>query len=191
MDRPGGALSLAVAVAAVVLAIGLMLVLQPDAGPPVDPGAAVEAPRSDPATVQSPYSTPAAPRPYEIRPDGTIGPVPFREAAPAPRVPKDYVFTSDARGVTSAALSRREDIVTCVTSYWSRSGGERGFGGRFTLEIAVEPEGDGTVVSTNVMNGPPDDALDDCVSAAMADAKFEQPPHRVVVRWPVPLPDDE
>ena len=190
MERPAGAWSLAVAVAGVLLAIALMLVLQPDAGAPVAPPQPVVEPRPEATAVENPYSTPVAPRPYQIGPDGKIGPVPFRQADPAPKVARDYVFQSDARGMTSAALSRRQDIVNCVTSYWSRSG-ERGFDGRFTLEIAIEPEGAGTIVSTNVLNGPPDDTVDDCVSAAMADARFEQPAHRVMVRWPVPLPDEE
>jgi hypothetical protein len=162
------------------------------------PQAEIEAP--GPRAV---FSTPAPPAPgqpprppveYWIGPDGKPGPKPGAFRTPATDatagIDPNQLFPADGKGVISAAIARRAEVVGCLESYRRRAGladDDPGFTGRFTLEITVQPEEGQSVVSTVVMNGPEDDGLDDCVNGAMATARIAPTEHPVRVRWSVPL----
>lgn len=182
-----------VALLAALAGVGLMLALSPRTGEPPAPEAAVEelAPSTQIVTSPTPPQFRPTPVPYEVRADGTAGPV-FREPTQSENAGLDpnQEFAADAKGVTTAAISRRGEITRCLKEYWGRAG-ERGYGGRFTLEITVDPADDGGAdVSTEVVNGPEDQTVRDCVSAALDGARFATPEHRVMVRWPVPMAED-
>lgn len=186
----------AVAAAAVVLALVVMSAMAPDSGPAV-------APPSTPAPRATTAGSPPPPPPTRTvrlgaaddHQDGDLSPDDgFDEAAagltrlPEPPKPPDpnQVFTADLQGLAGAAVSRREGLVKCIHSYQDATG-DQGYDGRFTIKITVSPDGDRGAVSTDVVNGPDDAELYQCLDRVMGDAKFEAPDHPTSVMWPIPL----
>ncbi|MEQ1569837.1 MAG: hypothetical protein ABMA64_29645 [Myxococcota bacterium] len=93
------------------------------------------------------------------------------------------------RGLASAAVTRRDDMVRCIRSFEQRGGEVPD--GRFTIKVTVSP-GDGAgVVSTEVVNGSDDVTLGDCLQLTMEDVKFASPEHDFSMMWPIPLPSGD
>lgn len=166
-----------VSAVALALAVGLALGLAPDTGPdPVPPLIArPPAPRTPLEDAPIAELHPAV-EPPQVRPV---------LRAPAPPDPAT-VHPADARGLASAAMSRRPRLVECWEDYLDRVGDAPG---RFTVEVTVRPDGEVEAAATNA---PDDGPLADCVQQAMDDARFERPEEgSVSVLVPVPLPAPE
>jgi hypothetical protein len=172
-DRALPLLGLAVVVVALVSALAWWSA--PDTGAPLAAG-----PRPRPAAPRAPepqvVRTPTAPPPDA---DDT------GDAAPEPAVVHDLTKVYDARtGFTEALVARTDRLATCWTAFVARA--DPGPAGRFTVELVVTGDGTNARVETNVVNEDVDADLEDCVSAAMADATFA--PLTGVHRWVMPVP---
>lgn len=178
---------------AIVGAAGAVLAVlwmqAPDTGPPV----AAAPPPSAPSPAARRPALPVAVRPAGLPTEDLVdelpsGP-PVRRPAPLPPIDPDQVFSPELRGVASAAVSRRELFQAC----WDRYGPstpDPGYDGRLTVQITVSPAGDHGEVHTEVLNGPPEPAFQDCMAEVLADARFEAPDHDVSMIWPVPIVTD-
>lgn len=193
---------LAVVVGAVALGLALSGWLAPDVGPAVSLRA--PPPPSDAPPTPADLTPPArALTRHPPRPDGweivefseedgdpEAGALPFgRQVEPPPPVDPDQEFAPDLRGLASAAVTRRDDMVRCIRSFEQRGGEVPD--GRFTIKVTVSP-GDGAgVVSTEVVNGSDDVTLGDCLQLTMEDVKFASPEHDFSMMWPIPLPSGD
>ncbi len=163
---------------ALAVAAGTAVFGRPDTGAPL----ARPAPARTAPEVPSPRPgrpTPAARPPPEPVDD------PDDEVPDLPPEPFDLNRVYDAeRGHAEALVARTDRLAACWSGYVGRNGAPAR--GRFTVELVVSGDGERSTTEANVVNEDVDDELQDCVSAAMADARFE--PVVGVHRWVMPVP---
>jgi hypothetical protein len=127
-----------------------------------------------------PPRPPTAPRDDVARAERAPLPAPPRRATAPAAIPAGPY---DPRtGATAAVAARRAPLRACWDAHLARAGDP---GGRFGVELVLTGDGARTAVSATALAAE-DDALDACVTAALADAAFE--PVEGIHRFFVPVP---